>query len=75
MIYRKDLNKLTLFCLKRRLNEGMYSQLHLGKGIIHFFMATKNIINSNELILHQRRVRVHIEGNFLTVNIVEHMSR
>lgn len=75
MIYREGLNKLALFCLKRRLNEGMYSQLHWGKGIIHFLMAMKKHINSNGLILLQRRARVHTEGSFLIVNIVGHKSR
>lgn len=75
MIYREGLNKLALFNLKRRLNESMYSQLHQGKGIINFLMATKTSINSNGLILHQRRVRVHTEGHFLIVNIVEHTGR
>lgn len=75
MIYRKGLNKLVLFSLKRRLNEGICSRLHWEKGIIHFLVATKNSINSNGLILHQSRARVHIEGNFFIVNIVELMTK
>lgn len=71
---QKRLNKLVLFCLKR-LNEEMCSQLYWGKGIILFLMAMKNNINSNGLILHQSRARVHTEENFLIINIVEHMSR